>query len=276
MTTAELKVIGAGLGRTGTHSLSLALPKLGYGATHHMVENFRLGTSNFWYELHTSPEIRNNETKRVELLKNHMIQHGFHSSVDYPSSPYYKELIKAFPNAKVLLSVRDSPAAWAVSAKNSIFTFHYCTKMSYFQRGGDFFYCFGIQSFCTLFPPFWPVIRMLNTVLEDHAGDLSQDHLERVYEKHVADVILNVPADKLLIYNVKDGWEPLCKFLNVPVPNEPFPKSNETEEFLSRMFKMSIRGWGIFLALICVIGFSGRWVMRRMGNKSVSRDKKQA
>ncbi|NNF32423.1 MAG: hypothetical protein HKN66_13600 [Flavobacteriaceae bacterium] len=197
-----IKIIGVGVGRTGTYTLKLAINELGYGPCHHMEEvlkNMDVQVS-LW----------------SETLKGNMnwsaIYDGFNSAVDWPTAGFYRELIKEYPTAKFILTER-SPESWADSFGSTI----------YKLVGGRDKAPEKMHN--------W--LDMANEVLTKTGfpGGLDRDGLIKGFIAHNEAVRETIPDDQLLIFQVKDGWEPLCKFLNVPVPNKPFPRTNNREEF---------------------------------------------
>jgi len=139
------------------------------------------------------------------------IMQGYKASVDWPSCAYYKDLMTLYPDAKVLLTERDSEA-WYKSASATIFK-----AMQLSPEEGD------------------NLGRKL--IFQDtFNGDFGKENAIRIFQKHNQEVKEYVPADKLLVYQVGDGWQPLCDFLELPEPEEEFPRVNSTEEFEQRFF----------------------------------------
>ena len=196
-----LKVIGAGLGRTGTLSLKLALEQLGMGRCHHMMEVFAVpGSVVDWR--------RAGEGEAVDWDK---MFEGFGAAVDWPSAEFYAQLADHYPDAKVILSLRD-PESWYASTQQTIFA-------SITAGGGP--------------PGFQEMVAAV--IGKKFSGDLtSKDHCIAVFNAHNAKVRETIPADRLLVFEASQGWEPLCAFLGVPVPDAPYPSVNSSEEFRSR------------------------------------------
>jgi hypothetical protein len=196
-----LKVIGAGLGRTGTLSLKFALEQLGLGPCYHMMEVFRLNHAAVW-----------NRAFSGEAMDWEQVFEGFQSAVDWPSAAFYREHAELWPDAKVILTVRD-PDSWFKSTQETIFRDA--------NHGGA--------------SPEW--LEMFHKMTDQKfAGDLhTKDHVIDVYNRHNDEVRRTIPAERLLEYRPGDGWEPLCAFLGVPVPDTPYPKTNSTEEFQARV-----------------------------------------
>lgn len=200
-----LSVIGAGLGRTGTMSLKLALEQLGFGPCYHMIEVFKNPAAPAWWEAAA-------EGGAVDWER---IFEGYRSTVDWPSATFYEELAEAYPDAKVILTTRD-PAAWFASTQATIFRRDYTAA------------------------PTTPFESMVVKVIGDMFGRRvhDRDHAISVFERHNAEVRAAVAPDRLLDYEVSQGWGPLCAFLGAPVPDGPMPKANSTEAFLARMPKV--------------------------------------
>lgn len=200
----SLKVIGAGVGRTGTHSLKLALEQLLGGRCHHMIEVF--GHAEQEIPVWTAA-IRGEQVDWPKLFD------GYVAQVDWPGASFWPELVEAYPDALVLLSVRD-PDGWYKSATSTIF--HGMTEGA---RDGD-----G-----------W-MTAMLRLFDERFSSDLeNRSAMIDAFERHNDRVRSAVPADRLLEWTPADGWDPICKRLGVAVPDEPFPLTNTTEEFRARL-----------------------------------------
>jgi hypothetical protein len=201
-----LEIIGAGLGRTGTLSLKLALEKLGFVKCYHMLEAFQ------------HPE-------HVKLWSNaangsyewQALFDGYRSAVDWPACHFWRQLSKHYPKAKVILTARE-PEDWWKSFSQTI-----------------------LQALLAP-PPDNPALaehmKMTNTIIRDQffAGRVDDKaHILATYRRHLDDVKREIPASRLLVYQVSEGWEPLCKFLGVKVPAGDFPRTNTTDEFVARM-----------------------------------------
>jgi hypothetical protein len=213
-----IEIIGAGFGRTGTLSLKFALEKLGYDKTYHMMELIATPEHlKHWQQLEAG-----GEPDWDELFEN------YKASVDFPGCIYYKEMMKRYPNAKVILTVRD-PEKWYKSCSDTI-----AKDMPPVAT--------AIMSVVSLVNPklrkMMGVFRFAKkTVWKRFFQDRFHSDKEfamKVFTDFNEEVKKFVPADKLLVFEVKDGWAPLCKFLNKAVPLESFPKVNDTEEFNNR------------------------------------------
>jgi hypothetical protein len=191
----SLKVIGAGFGRTGTHSLKLALEMLGFSPCYHMVEVFtHPGHSEQWEAI-----ARGATPDWNKLLG------GYKAGVDWPVCHFWRELSQAYPDAKIILTERDAEG-WYRSIADTIFEFIARGKASQASL-----IVFGTQ------------LTFGNRTDKEHVID--------VYRRHNETVKREAPKDRLLVYDVPQGWKPLCDFLGVPVPATPFPKVNTTEDF---------------------------------------------
>jgi len=197
-----LKVLGAGFGRTGTNSLKLALEMLRYGPCYHMFELAKLPEHvKLWNDA-----IDSDDMDWDTLFK------SYQSTVDWPSAAFLPQLMKKYPQAKVILTLRD-PDDWYESASTTIFN-----AMEQQKSEGKSIDLKQMQA-----------RLILEGIFSGRHRDKS--HAISVYNEHINNVINTVPEKQLLQFNVIEGWAPLCKFLHVPVPAEPFPKSNDKEEF---------------------------------------------
>jgi hypothetical protein len=210
-----VKVIGAGFGRTGTMSLKIALETLGFDPCYHMTEVFAHPEhTEFWIS-----------AWRREPADWDRILGEYEAAVDWPACTFYEELMERHPDAKVILSVRD-PERWYESVRNTIYELSVVIPRHPIYRIG-----YRLVSFF--------VFRGSGNV--DLAGEIiwqgtfdgrfeDKDYAIEVFERHNEEVKRRVPGDRLLVYDVKSGWEPLCQFLGVEVPDEPFPRTNDTAQ----------------------------------------------
>jgi hypothetical protein len=211
-----MKLIGAGFGRTGTMSLKAALEQIGYGPSFHMIDLIRDATPLPYWQAAADGE----RIDWTEALA------GWESSVDWPGCTFYDQMIETWPDAPVLLSVRD-PESWYASCANSI---HAAKEMA----------LKGELQGAEEDPPSPEVLKMINDLIWNgtfHGRFLEKDYALDVFHRHNEEVKANVPADRLLVWDVKDGWEPICRFLGVDVPDTPFPHLNDTASFRA-MFGM--------------------------------------
>ena len=228
-----MKVFGAGFGRTGTMSLKFALEKLRIGPCYHMREVVsRPSHIKLWYDI-----------SRGEHPNWNRLFSGFNSAVDFPVCLFYKQLINIFPEAKFILTLRDFDT-WYISTANTIYKVPSILP-DWFER--------------VVYPIRMFIVMQVNLIwvglFKNNFSD--RDSTKLVYYEHMESVKKIIPADKLLIYNVKEGWEPLCEFLDVDVPGIPFPKVNDTAEMLRNfaIIKMLPYVFILSIATISVILF---------------------
>ncbi len=207
----SLKIIGAGFGRTGTLSLKAALELLGLGPCYHMVEVFQ----NPDHTAIWSAAVDGTPPDWRAFLKD------YRSAVDWPVCHFWRELAEAFPQAKILLSERDADAWYEIISK-TIFE-----QLDRVEKLADV-------------PIFGAQTRMAHTMLVEKTfdGRLDRDHVISVYKAHSEVVKRAVPRERLLVYDVAQGWEPLCAFLDVAVPAAPFPRTNSTAEFRAKVSQL--------------------------------------
>jgi hypothetical protein len=197
-----LKIVGTGLGRTGTKSMQTALAMLGFGPCHHMLEVFQHPESmQLWIDAGAG------RPDWDTIFKD------YSSAVDYPSAAYWRELTSHYPDAKVLHTVRD-PDQWFDSVHATILA-----PDSLSRCGGDDVRAQFLAS----------VLRRLPSRPDDR--ELMTDHFRR----HTEAVTATISPKRLLVFQAGEGWERLCKFLGVPVPAAPFPSENSRAQFISRI-----------------------------------------
>jgi hypothetical protein len=197
-----LRVIGTGFGRTGTDSMREALTILGLGPCHHMLEVMaNEDQKQLWRAL------AKGGTPDWEALFA-----GFVSCVDWPSAFYWRELIKIYPKARVILTYRTSESWWASFEK---------TILPVVKNSTD--------------PDSLGVALIARQVFGGRPDD--RENAIAAYEANVRDVLATVPKERLLVHNLGDGWEPLCRLLGVPVPDVPYPSRNSASEFQDRAAK---------------------------------------
>lgn len=202
-----LSIIGAGFGRTGTLSLKAALEMLGYGPCYHMIEVFAHPEH---IELWNAAEA--GEFHWDEIFA------GFHAAVDWPACGFWQPLLKHYPDAKVILTLRD-PDRWYESALKTIYS------VTHRQLSADALPIMQAQQAMTA-----------KLIWEGTFGGrfADRDHAIAIFNAHNETVKATVPADRLLVFEARQGWEPLCAFLDCAIPDTPFPNVNSTEEFIAR------------------------------------------
>ena len=218
-----MKVICAGWGRTGTRSLKYALEHLTGEPSYHM-QNILLNKKDA-KKWHNSIFLHNEKFNWEDIFE------GYGACLDFPSCNYYKELMDYYPDAKVILTVRDAESwvkSWNVLNNQILksFTFRFLAKIprTSFKLQKD------IHN------------KMILGLDGAFQGVKSDKERMKKFDEWNKSVIEYVPKERLLVYQVKDGWTPLCKFLNVEEPNMPFFYKNKTKNmghmsrFINTMF----------------------------------------
>jgi hypothetical protein len=199
-----LKIVGAGLGRTGTHSLKVALEQLLGGPCYHMVEVFGHPEHvPLWHAAY-----------RGEPVDWDTVFAGYVACVDWPGAGVWRQLADYAPDAMILLSTRESADQWWTSASRTIFEVMDAVP--------------GMDE--------WRA--MSTAMLESFSPNWNEEAAAKAaYERHNAEVRADAPPDRLVEWKPQDGWGPLCKALGVPEPAEPFPLTNTTAEFRANFGK---------------------------------------
>lgn len=221
MSRRPLTIIGAGFGRTGTTSLKRALEILGCGPCYHMQTAMtRPGHSRFWLRTHAR---RHADFRRFFR--------GYGAAIDWPACEFYRELLEAFPDAKVILTMRP-PESWYDSVRETLWEID--------------------QVLPWWFPP--SVRRMHDEIIWQARFEgrfLDRARAIEVYLQHVETVRRTVPSERLLVLETGQGWEPLCRFLDRPVPaGEPYPRLNDRRLFRRILVALRIAAWAVPLALV--------------------------
>ena len=228
-----LEIIGAGFGRTGTMSLKFALEHLGFVKCHHMTS--LAGNRKLVYAWH---DVALKGSRDWDALFE-----GFRATVDWPSTAYYRELMEHYPDAKVILTARDAES-WYRSASETIYAVSRALP-AWFQW----------------IRPLAANSEMVEaTIWQGEFGGRFEDSqaAREVFRKHVEDVKASVPAERLLVFNVRDGWEPLCEFLGVPVPEDrPFPHVNDSSVIKRAIRIIRIAGMVPYVLLAAGVLWSG-------------------
>lgn len=201
-----MRFIGAGVGRTGTYSLKLAINQVGLGPCHHMDE-----------VLHNMPvQVPLWSAAASGAADWAQIYAGYNSAVDWPTACFFRELSGAYPNAKFILTLRDAER-WADSFSATIYKL---------LAGRD-----------QAPPEMRAWLDMASRVIANTGfpAGLDRDELVQAFNDHNEAVKQTIPAGRLLVFDVRQGWGPLCEFLEVPVPEGDFPRTNHREEFWDRV-----------------------------------------
>jgi hypothetical protein len=204
-----LDVIGAGFGRTGTLSLKTALERLGFERCYHMYEVLGNLPSTAWWIA----------ADRGEPVDWEVVFDGYRATVDWPGCAFWRELVEAYPDAPVVLSVRP-PERWFASFHETIY------QVMLRERPPP----------SELPPELAQLLEFADRTVRlrsfgEGLADMTRDQIIGAYEAHNAAVVAGVPAERLLVFDVAEGWEPLCRFLEVEVPGEPFPNVNDRDQF---------------------------------------------
>src|SRR5215207_4995001 len=215
-----MRVIGAGFGRTGTTSLKAALEELGFGPSYSLSEVFRNPEHvGFW-----------EAARRGEDVDWEGFLSGYEVAVDWPACSFYEELMQAFPGAPVILTVRD-PAPWYESTRSTIYGLRRLNTGPLLLRAA-----FALAG------PFVPgptgTVRLADRLVWEGTFDgrfEDRDYAMEVFERHNEAVLGRVPPERLLVFDVREGWAPLCNFLGVEVPDGPFPRLNEARQMRRRL-----------------------------------------
>lgn len=205
-----LEIIGPGFGRTGTHSLKLALERLGFGPAHHM------------FEVRDHPEqlpaweavARGASVDWDEVFR------GYRSQTDWPGARVWRELARHWPEARVILTVRD-PDEWFDSVQATIVGF-LAARGQLPDAHANAIAMMGQK-------------LVAEQVFDDRLTERA--HATRVFRDHTAAVRAEIAPERLLVFDVRDGWVPLCAFLGVPVPDTPYPRTNSSKAFKEQEWK---------------------------------------
>ena len=212
-----MRVIGAGLPRTGTLTQKLALEQLGLGPCYHWVNLIAdLDQVELWHRALDGDVIWD------------QIFEGHDCTVDWPGGYFYRELAEAYPEAKVLLSVRD-PQAWEHSYRDTIWTM--CHGQSLMRLLSD--------ARREIDPRWRRYLELVDRMLWSGAAPFAQGHspqqLIAGMTRHNEQVLQTIAPERLLVWEVAEGWGPLCEFLEVDVPSDPLPHANDRETFVGRV-----------------------------------------
>jgi Sulfotransferase domain len=214
-----MKLIGAGMPRTGTLTQKVALEMLGFEPCYHWVNiladldqvdvwNRALDGEDVWEEVFA----------------------GYHATVDWPGGYFWRELMDRYPDAKVLLSVRD-PDRWEPSFRETIWNMGHgesLLRLMASARGH-------------VDPQWARYLKLVDRMFWTGKGTFAASGGERPeqliseFKRHNEEVEATVPPERLLVWSVTEGWEPLCEFLEVPVPEEQMPHANDRDTFLGRV-----------------------------------------
>ena len=250
---AKLQVIGAGLPRTGTASFSKALEILLDGPVYHGGTQVLLGPEieiTSWIKVlsHWPPRNETDAALVHDLIASR--SDGYVAITDVPTSLLVSELMTLYPSAKVICTTRDIES-WAMSAESIL-----KTSTMWFLRGVLF-----------LLPSLRYAVSYVSLIRKVWTGLYGDKQIPDLYDQHIARLKAIVPENRLVFFDVKDGWEPLCKVLGKPVPEGiPFPRINDSkaiEEFSKKQVRRGLIRWAwILTAIVAVV--VAIWMQRRM------------
>ena len=243
-----LQIIGAGYGRTGTMSTYTALKQLGFPC-YHMIEVLQNKANkthlDFWCKVANSPPGTRHDWEQVLSQ--------YTAAVDNPTCCVWREHMAAYPDAKVLLTLHPrGPEAWYESTIDTI----YFTENVWQFKVLEWFTPFGRKFGDMSRKLIWQ--RNHKGTMEDKARAIAQ------YKQHIDDVKAAVPPEKLLIFTVSEGWPPLCRFLDLPVPATPFPNVNdraEVKKIIAGITKGAYVILGAGAVLLAALIYGGAWLL---------------
>lgn len=209
-----MKVIGVGFGRTATMSLKQALADLGAGPCFHMIDLIvgerRARDLPYWVQIADGSPV-----------DWHEVFDGWESTVDWPAASKWREITAAFPDVPVLLNVRDFDG-WYKSVENTILAVKLAARAGELEPDAN-----REQPL----PELWGVIERLIWEGDFEGRFEDRDWVRTMYDARIEEIRATIPAERLTVWNIGDGWEPLARMLDVPVPSEPFPRLHDTNEF---------------------------------------------
>jgi hypothetical protein len=247
-------VVGAGFGRTGTMSLKVALEELGFGPCYHMTEVFEHPEHVGQWEA-----AREGRADWEELFR------GYRAAVDWPAAAFYDDLMERYPEAKVILTVRD-PDSWYDSARSTIYNVQSIASSPLLSLAG------------LLVPRVRQMKRVARMASDLVWGDVFDGRFEdrryaiEVFDRWNDEVRKRVQAERLLVYEVREGWDPLCDFLGVPVPEgEPFPHLNEAEAFRKRIRRLTTLASAALIGGSALFGLALLYLRSRTSSRRAHR-----
>ena len=231
-------------------SLKAALEKLGFGPCYHMTEVFAHPEhAEFWVS-----------AWRGERVDWDGVLGDYEAAVDWPACTFYAELMERHPDARVILNIRD-PERWYESVRNTLYELSVVVPRHPLYRIGYTLVSLvvfrGSRRFNLADEIIWQ--GTFDGRFEDEA------HATEVFGRHNAEVKLRVPDDRLLVYDVRQGWGPLCDFLGVDEPDEPFPHTNDTAQMRRRL--RGIKAVSVALPLILTLSIPAAFVLLRRHNR---------
>jgi hypothetical protein len=241
-----LELIGAGFGRTGTLSIYTALNELGF-TSYHMVEMVGNRANrrhvDFWREVANGQPGQQFDWEQVFAR--------YRATVDNPGCCVWRELLAAYPDAKVLLTLHPKgAAAWYDSTVETIYAFEKTWQYRLFKH---------------LLPGLRKVSDMNDKLVWQRSLAATLDDRDRAiahYQRHIDEVKAAVPPERLLVYSADQGWPPLCRFLGVAVPDKPFPRVNDRKAIKHKFRKVALIAT-LAVILLAALVFWVDWVAIR-------------
>lgn len=252
----QIKIICAGLGRTGTLSLTEALTILGYNPYHYIDFNHASAWEGFVDGRKTS---NNFYTTSADDIIDLVVHDGYNAVLENPTCEIFEDILKRFPDAKVILTVRDTPEKFEASWKVLMDTMQ-LTELPFSWNCPSFFQWIPLFRSLKKVRYFMGTthLNLKNGALTHGWRQKPNGWLAEQYERHNKYIIDHVPKKQLLVFNVKEGWGPLCDFLQCQVPKDisfPHSKVNDTKALrrMRRIFQVAIYGW-IPLGILSIAG----------------------
>jgi hypothetical protein len=244
-----LQVIGSGFGRTGTSSLKKALEILyedDNAAIYHMSVLIENGWAQFWYDFHHK-KVTN------EDIKTHFAK--FIATTDNPSCLFWEQLLDVYPDAKIIHSTR-SPESWYKSCTDTVFNF----QPGYPNQP------LGVRiiQMCLPFWRLWSLMMRESWNDQFFKGDYSKENCIKIFKDWEATVKSKCNKDKILIFDAKQGWEPICSFLNKPIPDVPFPHANDTAQMKNVIFAMNTLGYVMAATVVGSLAISVQYLKKKL------------
>ncbi|KAF2210676.1 hypothetical protein CERZMDRAFT_85984 [Cercospora zeae-maydis SCOH1-5] len=271
-----LKILCLGLSRTGTASLRQALIDLGYSDVYHYaaIVNENPRDAEMWNDALDAKFDPTNTHKKPFTREDwdQLLGHCM-ATTDTPTVIFYRELLEAYPDAKVILTVRDSPEVWAKSYQNTIGQYVLAVRPPETILGRFVKWAFApkdeLREGCFRRVVQW--YDMISILMSDLEKGTNEDSV-KYYQSYIEEIKRLVPSENLLVMNVTEGWRPLCEFLDVEKPEWNFPQVNSTEDFENRTAKIidhfgAIIMWNMtktFVpAVALTVGILGWWMRSR-------------
>jgi len=222
--SGELKVVGVGFGRTGTYSVKLALEELGMPTLHtqHLYENENENIFKMWTDLIFQPSLDQGHAVLGEPDFDIITQHGYQATMDFPVALYYEQIMDKYPDCKFILTTRENSQVWFRSWESMTKSISTPANL-----GGIFLT--GVQRYSIYLRWLFAIVNKDDSFITSSIPKINQEKENAIqsYEEHNRKIRELIPSDKLLEYSVKQGWQPLCDFLEIAdCPTTPFPKTN--------------------------------------------------